>query len=186
MTVIARERAFELFKAGFNTSTKIRKQLLTEGEDIPRPTIENWRRRDKWDATGGVEAIKAVAKQIRKGKDIATRAGQTQPDSEAMRGSISSALNELGAVASEGAQALRAIIPSVVDEIKTVAEFNSFVRTMAEITSLAVTATVEIVKVLPDVGPGGGGGGGSKMISEHSEIENVHSHAVREFRKKYG
>jgi hypothetical protein len=124
MTVIARALAFELFKAGLNTSTKIRKQLLTEGEDIRRPTIENWRRRDKWDATGSVDAIKAVAKQVRKGKDIATRVGQTQPDSEAMRGSISNALNELGAVACEGAQALRAIIPSVVDEIKTVAEFN--------------------------------------------------------------
>jgi hypothetical protein len=59
--------------------------------------------------------------------------------------------------------------------------------TMAEITSLAVTATVEIVKVLPDVGPGGGGpGGGSKMISEPSEIENVYSNAILEFRKKYG
>jgi hypothetical protein len=53
---------------------------------------------------------------------------------------------------------------------------------MAEITSLAVAATVEIVKVLPDVGPGGvGPGGGSKMIGEHSEIENVYSN-----RKKYG
>jgi hypothetical protein len=104
-----------------------------------------------------------------------------------MRGSINDALNDLGAVASEGAQALRAIIPSVVDEIKTVAEFNSFVRTMAEITSLAVTATVEIVKVLPDVGPGGGSpGGGSKMDDEPSEMENVYSNAVREFRKKYG
>ena len=104
-----------------------------------------------------------------------------------MRGSISNALNELGAVASEGAQALRAMIPGVVANIKTVAEFNSFARTMAEITSLAVTATVEIVKVLPDVGPGGGGpGGGSKMISEPSEIENLYSNAILEFREKHG
>jgi hypothetical protein len=188
MTITARERAYALYKEGFDTGTKISKQLEAEGFDgVSRGNVENWRRRDKWDATGGVEAIKAVAKQIRKGKDIATRAGQTQPDSEAMRGSISNALNELGAVASEGAQALRAIIPSVVDEIKTVAEFNSFARTMAEITSLAVTATVEIVKVLPDVGPGGGGpGGGSKMIDEPSEMENVYSTAIQEFRKKYG
>jgi hypothetical protein len=34
----------------------------------------------------------------------------------------------LGAVASEGAQALRAMIPNVVGEIKTVAEFNSMAR----------------------------------------------------------
>jgi hypothetical protein len=53
--------------------------------------------------------------------------------------------------------------------------------------TLAVTATVEIVKVLPDVGPGGGGpGGGSKMVGEPSEIENLYSNAILEFRKKYG
>jgi hypothetical protein len=187
MAITARERAFELFKAGFNTSTKIRKQLLTEGEDIPRPTIENWRRRDKWDAIGGVEAIKAVAKQIRRAKDIGKRSGQTPADNDVMRGSINDALNELSAVASEGAQALRAIIPGVVANIKTVTEFSSFARAMAEITSLTVSAWVDLFKVLPDVGPGGGGlGGGSNMISEPSEIENVYSNAIREFREKYG
>jgi hypothetical protein len=44
----------------------ITKQLEAEGFDgVSRGTIENWRRRDKWDGWGGVEAIKAVAKQIR-------------------------------------------------------------------------------------------------------------------------
>jgi hypothetical protein len=192
MTITARERAYALYKEGFDTGTKIRKQLEAEGfEGVSRGSVENWRRRDKWDAEGGVEAIKAVAKQIRKGKDIATRAGQTQPHSEAMRGSISNALNELGALASEGAQALRAMIPNVVGEIKTVAEFNSMARAMAEITSLTVSACVDLFKVMPDLGPGGGGpgggpGGGSKMIGEHSEIEKVYSDAISEFRKKYG
>jgi hypothetical protein len=188
MTLTARERAYALYKEGFNTGTKISKQLEAEGFDgVSRGNVENWRRRDKWDATGGVEAIKAVAKQIRKGKDIAMRAGQTPADNDVMRGSINDALNELSAVASEGAQALRAIIPSVVDEIKTVAEFNSFARTMAEITSLAVAATVEIVKVLPDVGPGGGGPGGeSKMGGDLADIPSVYSNAVTEFKKKWG
>jgi hypothetical protein len=49
-----------------------------------------------------------------------------------MRGSINDALNDLGAVASEGAQALRAMIPNVVGEIKTVAEFISMARPMAD------------------------------------------------------
>jgi hypothetical protein len=75
----------------------------------------------------------------------------------------------------------------VVANIKTATEFSSFARAMAEITSLTVSATVEIVKVLPDVGPGGGGpGGGSKMIGEPSEIESVYSNAVTEFKKKWG
>jgi hypothetical protein len=54
-------------------------------------------------------------------------------------------------------------------------------------TSLIVTARVELVKVMPDGGPGGGGpGGGSKMIGEQSEIESVYSNALLEFRKKHG
>jgi hypothetical protein len=99
-----------------------------------------------------------------------------------MRGSIEAAPNELAAVAVEGAQAIRAIIPQIVAEIKTVAEFNSMARTMPEITSLVVRARVELFTVMPDVGPGGG----SKMIGEHSEIENVYTNAILEFRKKHG
>jgi hypothetical protein len=188
MTVTARERAYALYKEGFDTGTKIRKQLEAEGfEGVSRSNVENWRRRDKWDAGGGVEALKAVAKQIRKAKDIGKRAGQTPADNEAMRGSIEDALNELGAVAREGAQAIRAIIPEIVGRIKTVTEFNSFARTIAEITSLAVTATVEMVKVMPDVGSGGGGpGGGSKMIGEHSEMEKVYTDAILEFKSRWG
>jgi hypothetical protein len=98
---------------------------------------------------GRRRAIKAVTNQIRQGKGIAKRAGQTPADNDVMRGSISDALNELGAVASEGAQALRAMIPNVAGEIKTVAEFISMARAMAEITSLTVSAWVDLFKVTP-------------------------------------
>jgi hypothetical protein len=68
-----------------------------------------------------------------------------------------------------------------------VTEFSSFARAMAEITSLTVSAWVDLFKVMPDVGPGGGGpGGGSKMIGEHSEIENLYTNAILEFRKMHG
>jgi hypothetical protein len=103
-----------------------------------------------------------------------------------MRGSINDALNELGAVASEGAQAFRAMIPNVVGEIKTVAEFNSMARAMAEITSLTVSACVDLFKVMPDVGPVGGPGGGAKIIGEHSEMEKVYSNAILEFKNRWG
>jgi TPR repeat protein len=53
---------------------------------------------------GGVEALKAVAKEIRKAKDIGKRASQIPIVNEAMHVSIEDALNELGAVAFEGAQ----------------------------------------------------------------------------------
>ena len=44
MTVTARERAFALYKEGFDTCTKIRKQLEAEGfEGVLRGNIENWR-----------------------------------------------------------------------------------------------------------------------------------------------
>jgi hypothetical protein len=52
----------------------------------------------QWDGRGGVEAIKAVTNQIRKGKDIAKRAGQTPADKESMRTefiSLARALTEI-------------------------------------------------------------------------------------------
>ena len=55
-------------------------------------------------------------------------------------------------------------------------------RAMAEITSLTVSAWVDLFKAMPDGSPGGG----SKMIGEYSEIENVYSNAILEFRKKHG
>jgi hypothetical protein len=188
MTITARERAYALYQDGFDTGTKISKQLEAEGFDgVSRGNVENWRRRDKWDAEGGVEAIKAVTKQIRKGKDIAKRAGQTPADNDVMRGSINDALNELSAVASEGAQALRAVIPGVVANIKTVTEFSSFARAMAEITSLTVSAWVDLFKVMPDVGPGGGPGGGGGIIvdGEYAGMSGANA-AVLKFKKKWG
>jgi hypothetical protein len=60
-------------------------------------------------------------------------------------------------------------------------------RAMAEITTMTVSAWIDLFTVMPDGGPGGGGpGGGSKMIGEYSEIENVYSNAILEFRKKHG
>jgi hypothetical protein len=183
MTVTASERAYALYKEGFDTGTKIRKQLEAEGfEGVSRSHVENWRRRDKWDGRGGGEALKAVAKQIRTAKDIGKRAGQIPPDNEAMRASINDALNELGVAIFEGAQVIRSMVPGVVANIKTVAEFNSFVRTIAEVTSLIVAARVELYNVKPD----SRAGGGSKMIDEHAEMEKAYEDAISEFRKKYG
>jgi hypothetical protein len=104
-----------------------------------------------------------------------------------MRGSIEDALNELGAVAREGAQAIRAIIPEIVGRIKTVTEFSSFARTISEIASLAVTARVELFKVMPDFGPGGGpgGSGGIIMDGEYAGMSGADA-AVLEFKKKWG
>ena len=46
MTITARERAFGLYKDGYATATKIKKQLEAEGfEGVSRGNIENWRRR---------------------------------------------------------------------------------------------------------------------------------------------
>jgi uncharacterized protein YjcR len=57
-------------KMVYATATKIKKQLEAEGFDIPPGTIENWRRRDKWDGRGGVEALKAVASSIGREKPL--------------------------------------------------------------------------------------------------------------------
>jgi hypothetical protein len=70
------------------------------------------------------------------------------------------------------------MIPNVAGEIKTVAEFNSMVRAMAEITSLTVSAYG---------GPGAGGpGGGSKMGGDLADIPSVYADAITKFKNKWG
>jgi len=71
MTVTARERAFALYKEGLDTCTKIRKQLEAEGfEGVLRGNIENWRRRDKWDAGAASRPLRPLPKRSGRQKTL--------------------------------------------------------------------------------------------------------------------
>jgi hypothetical protein len=63
-------------------------------------------------------------------------------------------------------------------------EFNSFVRTMAEIALLNVTARAEMSKIPP--GPSPDSGSARPIDDEHSQIEKAYNDVVMEFKNKYG
>jgi hypothetical protein len=65
-----------------------------------------------------------------------------------------------------------------------VSEFNSFVRTIAEIALLNVTARAEMSKIPP--GPSPDGGGGRPIDDEHSQIDKIYCDVILEFRNKHG